>query len=90
MDGPSKVERLRAAPRCAARSKRTKQPCQAPAVRGHDVCRFHGARSGAPVGNRNAWKHGARGKAWRSEARALRDLVRVARKLASNGQDQGT
>ena len=79
----STVERLQAAPRCAARSKRTKMPCRAPAVRGYRVCRFHGARSGAPHGNRNAWKHGTRGGAWRSEACVLRAMVREARKLVS-------
>jgi len=34
-------------------------PCQAPAMRGWTVCRFHGARGGAPKGKANgAWKHG--------------------------------
>lgn len=47
------------APRCTAMSKRTRQPCRAPAVRGWNVCRFHGARGGAPKGKANgAWKHG--------------------------------
>lgn len=86
----STVTRLQAAPRCRSHSKRTKMPCRAPAVRGYHVCRFHGARGGAPHGNRNAWKHGARGDAWRREARALRTLVREARKLASGTQDPGT
>ncbi len=65
-------------------------PCRAPAVRGYRVCRFHGARGGAPHGNRNAWKHGTRGDAWRREARALRALVREARKLGSAKQVPGT
>ena len=78
MHMPSMVSRLRAAPRCGARSKRTKMPCQAPAVRGYRVCRFHGARGGAPRGNRNAWKHGVRGQAWLGHARGLRALVRGA------------
>lgn len=80
---PSMVTRLQAAPRCRSRSKRTKLPCRAPAVRGFDVCRFHGARGGAPHGNRNAWKHGTRGGDWASEAADLRALVRGARKLVS-------
>ena len=47
------------APRCTAMSKRTRKPCQAPAVRGWTVCRFHGARGGAPKGERNgAYKNG--------------------------------
>jgi hypothetical protein len=59
MNPSSRVERLRAAPRCKAASKRTKQPCQAPAVKGWGVCRFHGAGSGAPSGERNGrFQHG--------------------------------
>lgn len=46
-------------PRCTATSKRTKQRCGAPAERGKCVCRFHGARAGAPKGTANgAYKHG--------------------------------
>jgi hypothetical protein len=40
-------------PRCRARSKRTGQRCQAPAVTGWKVCRVHGAGGGAPTGERN-------------------------------------
>jgi len=43
----------RAAPRCCARSKRTGEPCRAPAVRGCRVCRMHGAGGGAPTGRGN-------------------------------------
>jgi hypothetical protein len=39
------------APRCTARSKRTGLPCRAPAVRGHCVCRMHGA-GGEPLAGR--------------------------------------
>ena len=47
------------APRCSATSKRTKERCKAPAVRGWRVCRFHGARGGAPEGKRNGmYRHG--------------------------------
>jgi len=42
------VQRMNAAPRCSATSKRSRQKCRAPAVRGWSVCRFHGARGGAP------------------------------------------
>ncbi len=34
--------------RCRAKSKRTWKPCRSPAVRGHSVCRMHGAGGGAP------------------------------------------
>jgi hypothetical protein len=47
------------APRCSATSKRTRERCKAPAVRGWAVCRFHGARGGAPKGKTDeAYRHG--------------------------------
>ena len=53
------VQLMNAAPRCSATSKRSRQQCRAPAVRGWKVCRFHGARGGAPKGKANgAWRHG--------------------------------
>jgi len=68
------------APRCMARSKRSGQPCRAPAVRGFRVCRMHGAGGGAPLGNRNALKHGE----FTCEAIAMRrefaELVRETRR----------
>jgi hypothetical protein len=46
-------------PRCSATSKRTKERCKAPAVRGWNVCRFHGAGGGAPKGRANgSYMHG--------------------------------
>lgn len=57
------MHRAHAAPRCTARSKRTGKPCRSPAVRGWKVCRMHGARGGAPEGERNGnYRHGARTK----------------------------
>jgi hypothetical protein len=35
-------------PRCQAKSKRTKQQCRSPAIRGKRVCRIHGGRSTGP------------------------------------------
>ena len=53
------VELMNRAPRCSARSKRSGCRCRAPAVRSWTVCRFHGARGGAPKGKANgAWRHG--------------------------------
>ena len=57
-------------------------PCQAPAVNGWTVCRFHGARGGAPKGKGNgAYKHGT----YTQEAAALNarlsDLQRESRAL---------
>ena len=69
-------------PRCTATSKRTRQPCQAPAVTGWIVCRFHGARGGAPKGKHNGmYRHGL----YTQEAAALNsrlsDLQRESRAL---------
>jgi hypothetical protein len=65
-----------AAPRCRARSKRTGQPCKAPAVRGFRVCRMHGARGGAPHGKRNGnYRHGSRTKQM-TELRRLINSIR--------------
>jgi hypothetical protein len=53
------VQRMNAAPRCSAMSKRSRRRCRAPAVRGWRVCRFHGAQGGAPKGKANgAWSTG--------------------------------
>jgi len=35
-------------PRCQATSKRTKQQCRSPAIKGKHVCRIHGGRSTGP------------------------------------------
>lgn len=59
------------APRCTATSKRTRLQCGAPRERGSNVCRFHGARGGAPRGKRHGnYKHGNR-SIEATEARAL-------------------
>src|SRR5437763_5083294 len=44
---------------CGART-RSGHPCRTPPVRGRRRCRMHGgaAGSGAPVGNKNALRHG--------------------------------
>jgi glucans biosynthesis protein len=69
-----------AAPRCTAKSKRTGQPCRAPAVRGCRVCRMHGARGGAPAGKRNGcYRHGARTKEAMAAVRYVNALARLVR-----------
>jgi hypothetical protein len=68
------------APRCSAASKRTRQPCRAPAVRGKNVCLIHGARAGAPSGQRHGmYRHGGRTKQAQAERRYLAALLRAAR-----------
>ena len=69
-------------PRCSATSKRTKQPCQAPAVNGWTVCRFHGAKGGAPKGERNGmYRKGHYTKIARKDRLLLLDLLRRSRSL---------
>lgn len=72
-------------PRCTATSKRTRQPCRAPAVTGWTVCRFHGARGGGPKGARNgAYKHGLHTAEAVAEPRAVAALLRRARTGMAN------
>jgi glucans biosynthesis protein len=67
------------APRCHAKSKRTGKQCQAPAVRGYNVCRMHGARGGAPEGNNNALKHGYYSAEAVQQRRVVSELIRRSR-----------
>lgn len=65
--------------RCGARTKRTGQPCRAPACRGKRRCRLHGGKSTGPRtvegiqrSRRARWKHGYYSEAHReAQARAL-------------------
>ena len=67
-------------PRCSATSKRTRLACQAPAVTGWTVCRFHGAGGGGPSGERNgAYRHGLHTAEAVAERRALTELLREAK-----------
>jgi hypothetical protein len=67
-------------PRCTATSKRTRQPCQAPAVTGWTVCRFHGARGGGQKGARNGvYRHGLHTAEAVAERRAVAELLRLVR-----------
>ena len=67
------------ASRCHAKSKRSGLQCRAPAVRGHSVCRMHGAGGGAPKGNRNALKHGGFSAETIALKREISALARLAR-----------
>jgi hypothetical protein len=70
----------RAAPRCTAMSKRSRRPCQAPAVRGWTVCRMHGARGGGKKGERNgAYVHGERTQNADAHGAAVRQMIKSAR-----------
>lgn len=73
--------RLRAAPRCGART-RAGTACRSPAVHGRSRCRMHGCGggksrgSGAPRGNRNAWKDGYWAAAARLRRRRMTAFIR--------------
>ena len=68
-------------PRCTATSKRTRERCRAPAVKGWTVCRFHGAMGGAPKGKRNGqYRHGLYTQEAIAARRAVSALLRELRK----------
>jgi hypothetical protein len=75
--------RIRCA-RCQALSKRTKLQCQAPAMKGKAVCRFHGGKSTGPRTAEGRARcaqakliHGRETKAKREQARELNQLLRL-------------
>jgi hypothetical protein len=74
------INPMHATPRCHAQSKRTGEPCRAPAVRGWQVCRMHGARGGAPKGERNGnYRHGARTRETMEAVQLIKSVWRFAR-----------
>jgi hypothetical protein len=76
------------APRCSATSKRTRERCKAPAVRGWTVCRFHGARGGGPKGERNGmYRHGLNTKEAMKERHSYSTIARKCYARKSNEGD---
>ncbi|WP_435198952.1 HGGxSTG domain-containing protein [Qipengyuania sp. 902] len=76
-NNPMQPERLAIAPRCLAQTRKGTE-CQSPAVKGKRRCRMHGGTNpGAPKGNQNAWKHGARSRAATLVARKLRSISKL-------------
>src|SRR4051812_4248861 len=73
--------------RCHARSKRSGKPCQAPAVKGWAVCRMHGAGGGAPLGNKNALKHGLYAAETIAERQTIRALLRESGELLERARE---
>ena len=51
---------------------------------GKAVCRMHGARAGAPIGNRNARKHGLYTAGAIDERRLISELIKRSRQTASS------
>jgi hypothetical protein len=74
-----------ASPRCGAKT-RSGAPCKSPAVQGKRRCRMHGGAegSGAPIGNKNALKHGRYTKEAIQRRKSLRALLREASSLIRN------
>ena len=74
--------------RCGAKT-RTGTPCRSPAMP-NGRCRMHGGKStGAPKGNKNAWKHGYYGATAKAERSRVKDLLKDAaslRKLLSKSE----
>ncbi|MEQ7874332.1 HGGxSTG domain-containing protein [Sphingomonas sp. ASV193] len=78
-DHPRNLGPMRAAPRCGART-RSGAPCRSPAIAGKARCRMHGGKnSGAPKGNRNAFRHGAYTKEVLARASEVKELRREIR-----------
>jgi uncharacterized protein YjcR len=71
--------------RCGAKT-RSGSPCRSPAVSGKKRCRMHGGArgSGAPRGNKNAFKHGLYAREAIGERRHIQELMRQSRKLLAN------
>lgn len=71
-----------AAPRCSAKSKRTGERCKGPAVRGWQVCRFHGAGGGHGAGpDHPSYRHGMRSQELIEVRKQINDLVRETREI---------
>ena len=72
-------------PRCTAKSKRTGNRCNGPAVTGWKVCRMHGAGGGAPCGPRHGmWKHGVRSNAVIEFQRMTVGIARLAKETIAS------
>jgi len=57
--------------RCNATSKRTKQQCMAPAIKGKAKCRTHGGKSTGPKP-----KHGLSSQVAKEKRRSIRELIK--------------
>ncbi len=69
-------------PRCGART-RSGKPCLSPALI-NGRCRMHGGNStGAPKGNKNAFKHGFYTATAIAERRYVRELIRASSEFAA-------
>ena len=79
---PRNAGPMLSSPRCGAKT-RSGKPCMSPAVSGRNRCRMHGGApgSGAPVGNKNALRHGQCTREAIEERQAVQTLLRQSRAL---------
>lgn len=85
---PRNTAGMRASPRCGAKT-RSGGSCKAPAVAGKARCRMHGGArgSGAPKGNRNAYKTGAHTAEVKAFVRNIREIVAEGKALLREIED---
>ena len=68
---------IRSLPKCRATSKSTGVRCGNVAMKNKRVCYLHGGRSpGAPVGNKNALRHGRYASAAIVERKSVRSVIK--------------
>jgi uncharacterized Zn finger protein (UPF0148 family) len=78
-------------PRCQASSKRTKQQCRSPAIKGKRVCAIHGGKSTGPKTDAGKQRCAAaktiHGWETREKRRVRAEALRELRELASLARD---
>jgi hypothetical protein len=79
---PRNIGPMFSSPRCGAKTRSGKR-CMSPTVSGKKRCRMHGGApgSGAPLGNRNALKHGQYTRKAIEERRMVQNFLRESRLL---------
>jgi hypothetical protein len=81
-DDDNPMQKAHVAPKCTAHSKRTGEPCQAPAVTGWRVGRLLGAGGGHPAGKVHpSWRHGQRSRAWTKLRHEVNELIQKFQKI---------
>jgi hypothetical protein len=75
-----------ALPRCGAKTRRGTL-CKRVGSSRNGRCHLHGARAGAPSGERNGnWRHGNETKVAKAQRRMIRTLLREARGFLRGGE----
>ena len=79
------TEAMQLSRRCGAKT-RSGPACRSPAVASKARCRMHGgaARSGAQMGNQNAFKHGMYTREMLERNREISELMRDARRTLND------